>query len=250
MSITLLDVQTGFGGFTPGQRELYTAESLAGELRHAGIQRALARIIPDKDDFDIAHSNELLYEACRRNPSLIPCPVAAPDLAGDLGGATHQISEALANGAVAVALRPVLDHWLAEPWVCDDLMCALASHNLPAFCAERLVPLPELAKLAQAYPDNIFILAEVNYRSLRTLLPLLKHFNNIYLSTGNNFTFHYGYETFAKVVGTKRLLFGTGLPDHEAGAALGHLMYSGLTSEQKADIAFGNFNSLIQGVRK
>ena len=81
-----IDVQAGFGGFTPGKRENHTADALVAALKHAGIKKALARITPEANDFDIERSNELLYTQCKVNRELIPCPVVAPDPIGDLGG--------------------------------------------------------------------------------------------------------------------------------------------------------------------
>ena len=89
-----IDVQTGFGGFTPGRREIYAASSLAEKLKQAKIARALARIMPEASDFDLVHSNAFLYAQCKANDGLIPCPVVAPDAVGDLGGAEYQVQAA------------------------------------------------------------------------------------------------------------------------------------------------------------
>ena len=246
----LIDVQAGFGGFTPGRPVQASAESLVEELRRLGIARALARITPAEQDFDIPHSNDLLYAACAAHPELIPCPAAAPDAVGDLGGDARQVADAIAHGAAAVALRPGPDHWLAEPWACRTLLEALADRAMPAYAEASLLDYGAIARLAAAFPRNRFIYAGVDYRSLRILLPLMLAHPNISLSIGNNFNFHEGLRLFAERVGADRLLFGTGLLGSEAGAAIGMLAYSGLPETQIADIASGNFLRLQEGIRK
>lgn len=250
MSLFLYDVQAGFGGFKPGQRSIFSATSLNDALCSAGIKGALVRIEPEERDFDFMHSNELLYQACSEHPHWRPCPVGVPDLAGEAGGADQQVADAIKNNAGAITLRPVPDYWLAEPWACKDLMQAMAERQLPAFCLEKHLPLPTMAKLAQAFPDNSFILAGVGYRSLRTLLPMIKTFTNIYLSIGNNFSFHGGIELFHKLGMTKQLLFGTGLPTSEAGAAIGQLTYANVSKEVKQAIAADNLQRLLREIKK
>ncbi len=239
------DVQCGFGGFVPGKREQYSAESLVEELRRLGISRGLARIVPEADDFDICHSNELLYAACEKFGELVPCPIAAPDAAGDLGGVENQVLDAISHGAAAMVLRPGPDRWIPEPWVCGDIMEALAAHSMPAYTTMALMDYATMAKIAGAFPGNTFIYAGIDYRALRTLLPLMTNFKNIYLSTGVNFNFHDGFKVFCKAAGAGRLLFGTGLPYSEPGASMGCLAYSGLPEDDKAAIARGNIERLI-----
>lgn len=245
-----IDVQTGFGGFTPGRREIYAASSLAEKLKQAKIARALARIMPEASDFDLVHSNAFLYAQCKANDGLIPCPVVAPDAVGDLGGAEYQVQAAIAAGAGAAVLRPGPDYWTAEPWACRDILEALGRHKLPAYTTERLIPVAQLARLAGTFPETNFIYAELNYRALRTYIPLMQEFPNIYLSIGSNFNFHAGFLLIAEKIGVDRLLFGSGLPASEPCAAMSELMYSGLDKADITKIASGNFKKLMQGVRK
>ena len=245
-----IDVQTGFGGFTPGKREVYAASALAASLKQAAIGQALVRIIPEANDFDIEHSNAFLYAQCKANKGLIPCPVVAPDAIGDLGGAEHQVQAAIAAGAGAAVLRPGPDYWTAEPWVCKDILTALGKHKLPAYTAERLIPVAQFARLAEAYPETTFIYAELNYRALRTYIPLMQEFPNVYLTIGCNFNFHAGFQLIAEKVGVDRLLFGSGLPVSEPCAAMSELIYSGLDKASITKIASGNFKKLMKGIRK
>lgn len=249
MTIPLTDVQAGFGGSEPGRRDVVPPEIIVEELARHRIDRALVRITPEASDFDILRSNRRLFDAAERLSQLIPCPTVAPNTCGDLPDEEEQIRTAAEAGAGAVIIRPATDCWQPEPWVCDTLMQAAENHRMPVLCLERMVPYTEVARLAGAHPRCPFIVAEVSYRVHRTLMALMKTFPNVYLSVGNNFTAHRGIEMYVREIGPDRLLFGTGLPESEAGAAIGQLMYSGLSDEHKTLIGHANFDALMKGIR-
>lgn len=248
--VELIDVQAGFGGLAPGERQQVSAAELVGELQRHRIAQALVRIVPDTLDFDVERSNESLYQACAEFPELIPCPIVLPAHCGDVPDEAEQVAGAVAAGAGAVLARPGPDYWLPERWVAEPLLAALEAARMPLFCPLRLVPLPVLAQWAQWAPDLPLIVAEVPYNQNRSLVPLFQSFPNTYLSLGSTFTAHCGVEFFASVMGAERLLFGTGLPTAEAGAAIGQLLYADLTGEEREWIGAGNFRRLWEGIRQ
>jgi predicted TIM-barrel fold metal-dependent hydrolase len=248
--IDLFDVQAGFGGLAPGLREPIPSEWLQGQLRRQRIGQALVRITPEAQDFDIRRSNERLYEAAACTPEFVPCPVLAPAACGDLPAEDEQVSEALDRGAAAVVLRPGPDRWEPEPWVVGPLLRALAARGLPVLCPAPLVPLATVARWGALVPDVPLIIAGVAYGQERTLLPLLREFPNTYLSIGNNFTAHRGLEFYLERVGASRLLFGTGLPESEPGAAMGQLLFAEMSEKDRALIGAGNLRRLQEGTRR
>jgi len=192
----------------------------------------------------------LLYKAAIEHPELLPCPVVVPAACGDLPPEEEQAAEAAARGAAAVVVRPAADYWTPEPWVCGRLFSALGARRLPVLCLERMVSLPLVAAIAETHPDCPLIVAEVGYRSHRTLLPLLERHANVFLSIGNTFSAHRGIEWYVERLGAGRLIFGTGLPEAEAGAAIAHLLYADIPDEAKAAIGAGNFERLREGIRR
>jgi predicted TIM-barrel fold metal-dependent hydrolase len=247
--IELVDIQAGFGGLAPGVREAFSAEQLVAQLRRHRIAQAVVRITPEAQDFDLCRSNQRLYEQAARFPELLPCPIAIPAACGDVPDAEAQVADALRHGAPAVILRPGPDRWEPEPWVVGALLEVLATHRLPVLCLERLVPTASVARWAGMAPEVPFIIAETAYGRDRTLLPLLREFPNTYLSIGNNFTAHRGLEFYVSQVGASRLLFGTGLPDSEPGAAIGQLVFAELTETDRQLVGSGNLRRLQEGIR-
>jgi predicted TIM-barrel fold metal-dependent hydrolase len=243
---TLFDIQTGFG-CAPGQAAI-TAEDLRAEMRRLDIARALACITPENMEFDVPFANDMLYQACRDDPALVPCPIIMPNSGYDYQPEEAQVEEAMRQGAGAMWIRPQADYWTLAEWVCDRLFNALEAHRMPVLCLERLVPLEQVAELAQRYPRLPLIVAESNYRQQRILLPLLETFSNVYLSLGNNYIVYKGIEQFVERGMTERLLFGTGFPVSDPMNAVTQLMYAEISEEQRQLIGAGNMERLMGGM--
>lgn len=250
MTIPLFDVQADFGGALPGQRDFPSAEDLAGRLRRAGIERALVRITPTDLECDQPRGNRKLLEACSAHKNFVPCPVVVPGTGGGIPPEPQQVDELLAQGAVAVCIRPAQDGWCLLPWVSGRLFEALQERRLPLLCLERFVGLDAVGDLAGRYPRLPLILAEVGYRSQRVILPLLETFPNVHLSIGRTFAVHRGIETTVERLGPERLLFGTGLAGYEPMLAVSMLLYCHLGDDPKRLIASGNLDRLIGGIAR
>jgi len=248
--VRLIDVQSGFGGAEPGVVSVVSAEELIDELRRIDIDKALVRITPEQLDSDVVLSNEKLYNSARKYKQLIPCPVVVPATAYDLPSEYDQIRQAIDNGAGAVIIRPQMDGWCLEPWCAGRLFKVLERFRMPVFCMERLISLSEIARLAGEYLELPFIIAEMNYRSMRSYLPLYENFKNIYLSTGNNNTMFNGLELFIKKGGVDRLLFGTGFPVTETMTAVTQLMYAEISIDDKKKIGADNFEKLMGNIQR
>ena len=133
MTPPLFDVQCGFGGANPGQKVLLTAQDCLAEMDRLKIDRALVRTAPEDMDRDAIRSNEQLFDACRDEPRLVPCPVLFPSEADDLPPEHEQVATFIDAGARAVWLRPTHDLWSPAAWACGALMAALAERRMPAF---------------------------------------------------------------------------------------------------------------------
>ncbi|MHB9130601.1 MAG: amidohydrolase family protein [Armatimonadota bacterium] len=248
MSITLFDVQAGFGGASRGKPEVASASELLAAMQQLNIAKSLVRMYPDEFDTDQQLSNALLYHGCAGHPELISCPVVLPAVGGDFALEEAQVDEHIRREAGAVVVRPGADSWLLTPWASGKLFQVLEKRKMPVICLERQVPMEQVAELAGRYPALPLIFAEVGYRQHRGLLSLLAAFPNIYLSIGNCFTAHKGIEQIVELYGAERLLFGSGYPLAEPMAAITQLMYAGINDEQRQLIGAGNLQRLIEGI--
>lgn len=250
MDIPLFDVQAGFGGLQPGKADVFSPGDLLGEMDRVSIDRAAVRIFPDTLDKDVPLSNRLLYEAHRKHPRLLPCPIVVPAGAFGYAPEADQVAEAIDNGAAAARIRPAVDQWILADWVCGRLMDVLVERKLPLFCLAAAVPLGQVGELARLCPELTIIIAGVEFRSANVLMPLLETFGNTLLSIGSNYTQHRGIETLVERFGAERLLFGTGLPTAQPMTAITQLMYAEISDEQKWLIGSQNLERLIGGIRR
>jgi len=248
MSITLFDIQTGFGQ-APGQ-EAVTADDLRAEMHRLDIARALACVTPENMEFDVPFANDMLFKACHADSTLVPCPIVMPNSGQDYLPEEAQVEEAMRHGAGAVFIRPAADYWILAEWVCDRLFNALEARCLPVLCLERMVSLEQVGGLARRYPRLPLIVAESSYRQQRILLPLLETFPNVCLSTGNNYIVYQGIEQLVGRGLTERLLFGTGFPVSDPMGAITQLMYAEITEEQRQMIGAGNMQRMMEGIQR
>lgn len=249
--LRLIDAQCGFGGAVPGQAKITTAAELVAEMDRLTIAQALVRITPEALDSDPWRSNERLYAACAEHPGrLLPCPVMMPNGARDAGPEEEQLDAHLRRGARAVCLRPQPDSWILAPWASGPLFAALAARLVPAIClAQNGFSLEAVAELAGRHPDLPVVFSVDSYRTLRTLLPLLRTFPNAQLLIGPLYTYHAGLEQLVVEVGPERLLFGSGFPVAEAMAAVTQLTYADLPAAARRRIGAENLERLLRGVR-
>ena len=250
MTAELFDAQTGFGGLGKARREHVPLSDLLEEMERLDLAGALARIVPDELERDWPEANRVLYEACAAHKGLVPCPVLVPNTGYDYPPEEEQVADAIARGAGAAWLRPGKDSWVIRDWACGRLFRALEERRLPAFLLHRDLELEQIGDLAEAYDELPFIIARVDFRHYRTLLPLLETFGNVYFATGGAFGLHLGVEHLVEKLGPDRILFGTGFPESEAGMAVTQLAYAEIPEDVRAAIGSGNFERLMEGVRR
>jgi hypothetical protein len=245
----LFDVQTGFGGPTPGQCGVVHADELVAEMARIGIDRALARFTPDEIVFDVQAANAELYADCAGHAGLVPCPILVPNTGYDQKPEKEQVEQAIRRDAGAGTLRPERDRWEPEEWCCGRLLAAMEKRCLPAFCRLSEFSFNCVAHLAERHPSLPVIFAEADYIQQRRIVALLEAFPNIHLSIGSNYVVYKGVELLVEKAGPERLLFGTGFPKAEAMSAVTMLMYAGISDEAKALIGSGNMERLMEGIQ-
>ena len=248
--VELFDAQSGFGGGRRGQPWVPAAGELLGHMERLSIDRALARTDFEEMDHDPMFSNQLLYEACAHQDSLVPCPTVLPTGHGDVPSELEQIDKLLSHGSGAVSLRPGQDGWSTADWCAGPLLRLLEERRIPALCRNSALDFEAIADLAGRHTELPIVMFHVGYRSQRTLVSLMKAFANVYLAVGSPYSVHMGLESMAAHVGAGRLLFGTGFPYSEPMASITMLTYSDLSAADKQLVGSGNLDRLIGGIRR
>jgi predicted TIM-barrel fold metal-dependent hydrolase len=83
----------------------------------------------------------------------------------------------------------------------------------------------------------------------RTLYPLLEQHENLYVAVTPTYSVYRGIEDLCERFGASRLLFGSGYPEVEGGAAVCMLSYAEIPGRDRQAVACGNLERLLGEVR-
>ena len=128
-----------------------------------------------------------------------------------------------------------------------ELMDMAAQCHIPVFFDYSQAIGDELYDLCSTYPGVPFVVTATAYALNRWLGPVLDCCDNLHVGTGN-YVVHRGLKTFCEYYSAEKLLFTTNLPVGSATAAVSLIAMSELSEEQKALIAHGNIQHLLEQV--
>jgi len=161
-----------------------------------------------------------------------------------LPGEQPVTAEPIWADAVLATAAPGRHGWdLTDPSAVP-LLDALEEMARPLLLSTEDLDWPGLDRLAGARPALTVLVTDIGYRALRRLVPVLHRRPNL-LALTTNFATHEGIEWFVEHLGADRLLFGSGTPRHDPGAAVARLQWSGLDDATVRQIAHDNAVRLI-----
>lgn len=249
MSVRLFDCNCRIGrrlDARPGEPS--TAAELLAEMDRLEIAKALVahdagfESLPDL-------GNRRIEDEARGNPRLARVWTALPDTAGDTPPAREWVVRMLSAGVRAVHLFPRRMNWRLDEWCAGSLLRALEERKVLTLLPFTEADLGTVHDVLEAHPRLPVVLANVNYRQNRILFPLLELHANLHVDLAPPYDVHDGLETICKRFGARQVLFGTGYPAHEGGAALAMLAYARIAEEERALIGAGNLERCLAEVQ-
>ena len=243
--LTLFDCNCTVGRrAAPRPENNLTVEQIVEELAHAGIARALA-IHGYARDYDPRIGNEKVSQVARDHSELVPCYVVLPGHTGEMPEGDALLRYLEDGGARAVRLFPALQNYaLGETW-CGSLFGTLEEAEVPVLIDLDQTDWREVDGVLAAHPRLHLVLLRVGYRINRWLYPLMSRCPGLRIESGF-YTLHRGVETIVKRFGPDRILFGTGLPEWNAGAAVAGLRYAELDPESRWQIAGETLEKMLR----
>ncbi len=210
-------------------------DEIADELSRSGISRALS-IHGYARDYDPATGNRMMSELAAAHEAFVPCYVVLPHFTGEMPGGDDLLRYLDDGGARAVRLFPSEQNYgLGETW-CGPLFTTLAGAGIPVLIDLDQTDWRELDSVLAAHPDLNLVLLRVGYRINRWLYPMLARYPGLRIESAF-YALHRGIETTSRLFGPDRILFGTGLPVWNAGAAVAGVQYADLDDESRRQIA-------------
>jgi hypothetical protein len=225
---------------------------LASEMKRLGIARALVRhracieATPES-------GNDMLLEEIRGHANLVPAWHLSPDGIEGQWDPAAAVKDMLARGVRAawtLAQGRDAAPFLLDPWCAGELLAALQTHHVPLLLSSSDVPPNTLHDLLEAFPRLPVVLLDLpRHGRSQPLYRLMTLHDNLLLCLSPGYSVHEGIEDLCRRFGARRLLFGSGYPLYEGGAAVAMLTYAEIPDADRRAIAGENLQRLLDEVK-
>ncbi len=219
-----------------------TAREILDRLKPMGISRALVHSALSKELHPVEGNAAVLEEV--KDTPLVPCWSALPAATHELAPPDQFIKQMRANGVGALRLFPLTHSYVLSDWCMGTLYEALEADRVPIFVEVAQTSMDQVASALHAFPKLRMILVRPAYRGDRMIYPLMERYEHLYIET-SNYVASGGIEEVCRRFGSRRLVFGTGLPYYEPGAAVSSVTYAEIDDDDKQAIAGGNLEELL-----
>lgn len=225
--------------------QLWRPEDITRQLAEAGIADALAMDVRALE-YHPEEGNRSILDIYRENPGLHPVWAVLPEGCGEMPGG-KALGEAMKANGVRMARAfpsPLRHKFSMGGWCAGGLLRTLAEAGVPLMLDAADIQPDDLHRLLCENPGLNVILANLTYRMDRVLFPLLEQCGNLYLETSGLKGF-LSIETLCMRFGCGRLVFGSGMPQGSAGAAVAIVEMSDISDAEKRQIARENLVGLL-----
>jgi predicted TIM-barrel fold metal-dependent hydrolase len=190
-------------------------------------------------------NTETLALARSHRDRLTPVACISP-MSGGGGKALRQLVE---QGFRGIRLYPLmLQGYSLSGEFAEEIASTAGAVGVPLIIPTRpmmnfrfaVIPINDIAALAQQHPQTTFVLSGPNYLSeFQTSVEEMRRCANIMIETSCMQGFH-AVRRLVEAVGKDRVLFGTGLPLHYPACNVAKLEHADLTDSQHAAVGGGN----------
>jgi len=248
MALQLFDANAYLG--RPMQKGTFepfpAAPDLLANLSQAGIGKALVWHILQHDGSAIT-GNELLAEVIAGHDRLVGCWAILPPQTDGL--ITPDFFDRMARARVrALRAFPDMHRYLLQRVVFGSFMDEVVERRIPLLLSlSRAIDWPTIYHFLEQYPTLTCVLCDIGTWSVdRYTYPLLAAYENVYVETSLLALEDGGVETMCGQFGAQRLVFGTGLPERYAESASLQLTHADISDQDRAVIASGNLERLLE----
>ncbi|MBM3264896.1 MAG: amidohydrolase family protein [candidate division Zixibacteria bacterium] len=219
---------------TPRPENNLSFDELVEAYDRAGIADVLA-IHAHAREYDPLIGNDHLSALCAEHPRFHPCYVLMPHWTGEMPAGDALIAYLAEGGVRAVRLFPK-DHsfGLGERWA-GPLLSTLEEAGVPVFIDFEQTDWCEIDGVLTAHPRLAWVVLRAGYRVDRWAYPLFSMHPTLKIDT-SLYVPHRGVEMLTERFGD-RLVFGTGMPVWDIGAAMTSVLYGILSDENRRKIA-------------
>lgn len=242
----LFDCNVVLGPLTaPVTRAFPSVDDLLAEMDRVGIARALVYHSLARE-WHASAGNEVLMTAIADQDRLEPCWVLLPPATREMPAPEQLLARMEEAGVRAARLFPSPDvhNFSLAAWCSGSLLAALEEARMPTFIDLDRLSWETLADLLSQHPRLPIVLTNVSYRIDRYLYPLWERQDNLFVEL-SGYQGQRALEAVCERFGSERLLFGTHLPEFDAGPTIAHVAYADIAEPARLAIAGGNLERLL-----
>ncbi|MGC9317219.1 MAG: amidohydrolase family protein [Armatimonadota bacterium] len=194
-------------------------------------------------EWSAERGNRRLLDEIDSQERLRPCFVVLPPATREMDPAV-ELAACIRHLHGAVRIFPKMHNWSVRDWCAGALFEALADQGVPVLVDIKEVDWDSIAAIVAGHPDMPVIVLNFYYRVDRWIYPLLERHDNFHIEA-NTYGVFRGIEGIVERFGPERLVFGTGLPELEAGGPMALISYAEISDEDRRLIAGGNLLRLL-----
>ncbi|HBF36221.1 MAG TPA: hypothetical protein DDW50_02755 [Firmicutes bacterium] len=219
--------------------------SLKKKMQQAGIEKAMVYHSLSRE-YDPMTGNRLLIEMLVAEKSLLPVWVVLPSLTGEFMEESKIPEELARNGVKAVRIfsGPADFNFAIHELVVGNLFKVLEANRIPVLIDYAAVNFDDIFNILTKHQTLKLVFTNVSHRIDRDLYPLLDRFTNFSIET-STYRVHRGIEAVVRRFGSRRLVFGSGLPTFSAGSAVTMITHADISDSDKKNIASKNMEILL-----
>jgi len=219
------------------------AADLVDELDFCGVGQALVFHVAQQSESPQA-GNRLVMAETSNQPRLHPTWATLPPQT-DWGVAAF-LADMKGQGVRALRAYPEECRYRLDALTFGPLLEELVARKIPLFLGPRW---QEAADLLREFPElTLVVVNHSDWGDDRLFRPLIERYPRLHLDT-SNYQLERGLSDFVHKYGPDRLLYGSGSPNLQMGAALLTLAQADMSAEAKSAIAGGNLRRLLSEVR-
>jgi len=240
--VNWFDCNCGFG--VPGKPfggVLPMAADLLEEMEFCGVEEGLVYHVAMQGE-SAQVGNRLVLEETRGEPRLHATWAILPPQTGELGTVEELLAGMREHEVKAVRAYPEEHRYLLNAMTFGPLLEGLIAHHVPLLVGPYW---EAITTLLADFPElRVVVIGHGSWGDDRYFRPLVERYAGLYLDT-SNYQLAEGLADFVRKYGPDRLLYASGAPDLQMGAALLALAGSDMAAEAKEAIAGGNLRRLL-----
>lgn len=225
-----------------------TADDLIAEMDYAGIEKASVWHRSQYEQDATVGNRKLIEEIKGHEDRLIPSWTVLPDITDSQYAPAVFFDEMKRNGVMTLHAFPEQDRYLLNEVTMGEQLGLISELRIPLY----LTPMngfEQIYAVMKEFPDLTVILSNIGWwPSARLVYPLLRRYPNFYFETGD-FSMLHGMEQVCAKYGSERMLYGSNFPTNAMAGSIYTLMKSGISDDDRENIAHRNLERLLSEVK-